>query len=546
MDADARSLVTGKVCPTCQTTYGPDIERCPQDNSLLAVVRRDPFIGKVIGDKYQIIEVLGTGGFSTVYRAEQSSLKRSVAVKILHAEFVDKPDKIRRFQNEAESISTLVHTNVASVYDYGVLSEGQPYLIMEYASGQTLADILDETPRLDSERAVDIFLQTCEGIAAAHAKGLIHRDIKPSNIVLTKADDGSERIKILDFGLAKVVADTDGQRENLTMTGEVLGTPAYMSPEQCMGTATDVRTDIYSFGIVMYEILSGKLPLVGDNSYEVMNKHIHETPVLLSKNESSIPPRLVRIVTKALQKDPDDRYQTIEELKDALSGVEPRISEELKSIIFSGGSKKLSKKKQALKRKVMLSVWAVALASIGFISLLTIEYFGTQHKQKVAEEYANKTFVFDCGPVRLEYPAIYEMQVNKNDTRSVMQFANRIGKLEFFELKELHEGGDAAEVAASQREQHKAYNHFFEVKPIDELDFGKDKKLHGYSTEFIYEAAFGLTRERHVYWGGRNNVWKFKTSTLVTKDEKIDALHSIILDTIEFRPGAELRIPPLK
>ncbi|MCC7527507.1 MAG: serine/threonine protein kinase [Candidatus Melainabacteria bacterium] len=540
MDADARSLVTGKVCPTCDLKFSPDLERCPEDNSFLAVVRRDPFIGRLIADKYKIVEILGMGGFSTVYKAEQTSLRRAVAVKILHAEFVDKPDKIRRFQHEAESISTLVHENVATVYDYGVLSEGQPYLVMEVAQGKTLAAILNESKPLDPERAVAIFLQACDGIAAAHSKGLIHRDIKPSNIVLTEVESGELHVKILDFGLAKVIADGDGQRENLTMTGEVMGTLAYMSPEQCLGTAMDVRTDIYSFGCVMYEVLSGQLPLIADTSYEQMNKHINEVPISLSKSGPSVPPRLVRIVSKSLQKDPDDRFENFQDLKDALLGVEPAISKEIKAILFSGGNAKLSKKKKSLKKKLLLSLWALALSSISLTGLLTFEQFDNMRKEGIEKQYSGKTAPFDCGTVAFDYPAIFEPVDKRIEDTVAQRFENRVDNGTYFELKYIKLNLDVPATAEYQRQHHKKiYPHFVEVKSIQRVDFGRHKLIHGYETEFVSDQSNGLRRERHVYWGTRGAVWKIKLNSPVTKDSKSERIYDIILDTVIFRPESK-------
>ncbi len=543
MDADARSLIIGKICPTCDFKYSPELERCPDDNSILAVIKRDPFIGKVIAEKYEIVEILGMGGFSTVYKAEQSSLRRAVAIKILHAEFVDKPDKIRRFQYEAESISTLVHTNVASIYDYGVLAEGQPYLVMELAPGKTLSAVLAETTVLPPERALEIFVQVCDGVAAAHKKGLIHRDLKPSNIVLLPAPDGTDLVKILDFGLAKVISGDGANRENLTMTGEVLGTPAYMAPEQCMGTAMDMRTDIYCFGCVMYETLSGKLPLVGDTSYEVMHKHINEAPISLSKSGPSVPPRLVRIVSKTLQKDPDDRFQSFEDLKDALQGVEPNISSEIKAILFSGSNVKLSKKKKALKKRILLSAWTLLLAFIGVGGLLLFEQMQETERVRIGQEYANKYAKYDDGVVSFDYPALFVKQPLKRDKLVVAHFVHRADPDVYFDLKHLNKDPkvtdkmDARECALYQRDGHTPYPHFTELKQIQDYNFGADNLLHGSETEFIHEEQYRTEyfRERQVYFGNPGAVYKIKIFYPLAEHDKYEKMFDIIFDTIRFK-----------
>ncbi|MDP3510879.1 MAG: serine/threonine-protein kinase [Candidatus Melainabacteria bacterium] len=545
MDLDSRSLVTGKVCPACNLKYSPEMERCPDDNSLLAVVRRDPFIGKLIADKYQIVEVLGMGGFATVYKAEQKGLRRSVAIKILHAEFVDKPDKIRRFQHEAESISTLVHPNVAAVYDYGVLPEGQPYLAMELAPGTTLSSVLAESKRFDSERALKIFLQACDGISAAHAMGLIHRDIKPSNILLDRAEDGSDTVKILDFGLAKVVSDEENNREHLTMTGEVLGTPAYMSPEQCTGGPIDFRTDIYSFGCVMYEVLSGRLPIEGDNSYEMMNKHINEAPLSLSKSGAAVPPRLVKIVNKALEKDPADRFESFDELKDALKGLQPGLTSELKEILFSGSNNRLSKRKRSLKRKILLSFWCSTLVASGFVGLLIYENHSKQLKQEIAARFGEKSERIDCGVISFQSPALYAPG-SAADKAVLLRLQSRIDPGSYIEFKHFADSPSVEACAKVQRRYHGTYKGFVEVMPISKFDFGKDKQIHGLNTEFLCERLGTIYRERHAYWGEGNSIWKLKVCTQETKDSKHEQVCDTAFNTAEYHPDKKFALPVLE
>lgn len=542
MDADANSLVTGKVCPSCGVKYSPEMDRCPVDNSLLAVVRRDPFIGKLIADKYKMVEILGSGGFSTVYKAEQQGLRREVAIKILHAEFVDQAEKIRRFQQEAESISTLVHTNVAAVYDYGVLMEGQPYLAMELVQGTTLAAVIAQSKTLPADRAVVIFLQACEGIAAAHATGLIHRDLKPSNIMLDTAEDGSDHVKILDFGLAKVISDDGAAREHLTMTGEILGTPAYMAPEQCMGAAMDRRTDVYSFGCVMYETLSGHLPVEGDNSYEMMNKHINEVPLSLSKVGVPVPPKLVRIVNKAMQKDPDDRYQDFAELKDALQGVEPALTKEFKDLIFSGSQTKLSKKKRSLKKKILLSAWTILLVAIAVIGVVEAFKAAVNHDKEIAEQFAKKITSVDCGILKFNYPAIF-LQTNANDYSVTFRLMHRILKSDFIDFKQLGGKRTASEWAENQRLRHQQYKHFVEVIPAQKFDFGKDKDIHGVVTEFCSDQFHGFTRERHVYFGEPPAVVKLKLSGEETQNSNFQEFCNTVLNSIEYFPELKFVAP---
>jgi serine/threonine protein kinase len=432
----------------------------------------------------------------------------------------------------------LVHPNVAAVYDYGVLPEGQPYLAMELAPGTTLSSVLSECKRFDSERALSIFLQACDGIAAAHAMGLIHRDIKPSNILLDKAEDGTETVKILDFGLAKVVSDEGASREHLTMTGEVLGTPAYMSPEQCTGGPIDFRTDIYSFGCVMYEVLSGRLPIEGDNSYEMMNKHINEAPVSLSKSGAAVPPRMVKIVAKALEKDPADRFEDFDDLKDALRGLEPGITAELKEILFSGSNTKLSKRKKSLKKKILLSFWCFVLLSISAVGLVYYEHRSKQMKQAIAAHFGEKIETIDCGVISFQSPALYA-PASVADKAVLLHVQSRIDPGSYIEFKHFSDSPTVEACARAQRKYHANYERFVEVMPIHQFEFGKDKKIHGLMTEFVCERAGFVFRERHAYWGDDKSIWKLKVCTQEVKNTKHDQICDTVFDTAEYRPGAK-------
>lgn len=315
--------VVSRFCPTCSREFGPDeqISSCPVDHSLLHVVTSDLMDKELINERYQIIGVIGEGGWSTVYKAKDIKLNRLVAVKLLHRHLVSSAEKVKRFQQEAESAAQLTHNNVVVTYDFGVLTDGQPYIVMEFLSGRSLNTLLMEEGRIPHKRLIDLLLPVCEGMHAAHEKGLVHRDLKPANIFVTRDKDGNEVVKVVDFGLAKVVETGQGlAAASLTETGATLGTPAYMSPEQCMGRLLDRRSDIYAIGCIMYEALSGEKAFTGETPFDCMLKHLNEPPIAFAAQPSpvSVPPSLERAVFRCLAKDPAHRFRTAKELSTEL------------------------------------------------------------------------------------------------------------------------------------------------------------------------------------------------------------------------------------
>ncbi len=314
--------VTAKICPSCSREFEAtgDLSLCPHDQTLLSLITDDPFIGKVIAGHYVVTDVLGQGGWSIVYRAQHQTIKnRQVAIKVLHSHLVRDKDKVLRFQREAEAAMSLKHPHVAAVFDYGILNEGQPFIVMEYLEGKSLEEVLQAEGKLAPERILRLAKQACEGLAGAHENRVVHRDVKPSNIFLVKDASGDEFVKVLDFGLAKILT-TDQSLPNLTQTGDTMGTPDYMSPEQCLGLALDERSDIYNLGYVLYEMFTGRKAVCGSNTFEAMNLHIYDSAIPFKEVDPKcqISVGLEAVVFKALAKNPDDRYQTILELRDAL------------------------------------------------------------------------------------------------------------------------------------------------------------------------------------------------------------------------------------
>lgn len=274
----------------------------------------DPLIGTIIGGRFQIEELLGTGGTSVVYKAKQLCVNRYVAVKTLQFQIGDRPSLGERFQREIDSLLTLNHPNIVTVYDCVFDDDDQPFIVMDYLRGRSLDRLILEEGHLPLEKFLTVILQIFSAVEHAHKKGIVHRDLKPGNIVLV--DDEMNFVKVVDFGLAKL--GEEGRK--ITRSGELWGSPPYMSPEQCIGEPVDERSDIYSLGAVMFEMLSGREPFTAATVYELIQKHLLASPPPIANGnpEISIPPQLERVVFKALSKNPDNRYQSIGELKSAV------------------------------------------------------------------------------------------------------------------------------------------------------------------------------------------------------------------------------------
>ncbi len=311
-----------KYCPRCEKKFETLWSKCPDDGHELEHEKVDPMIGQVFADQYEILSVLGAGGMSVVYRARHRLMDRVVAIKLLH----DDSDKlaIERFKHEAKAASSLKHQNIISIYDFGIVGD-QAYLVMDCLEGQNLSEILEDIHHLSVDRAVNIFRQTCMGLEHAHKNGILHRDMKPSNLVLVKGEDGSELVKIVDFGIAKLLPNAGQQQTRLTQTGDIFGSPLYMSPEQCQAKALDNRSDIYSFGCVMYETLTGVPPLRGDTAYDTMTMHVSQTPPAFNKvaPELNINKNLEALIFRCLEKKPEDRYQSVADLLQEMPTIQP-------------------------------------------------------------------------------------------------------------------------------------------------------------------------------------------------------------------------------
>jgi eukaryotic-like serine/threonine-protein kinase len=318
-------------CPVCHTEFegsprfcnkcGSNIESTRATNAPETELSTDAFIGQTIGGRYKIVRLLGEGGMGAVYLGEQNigGTLRKVAVKTLHLHLSNDPKIKQRFERECATVAELQHPNTIQLYDYGTTEEGILYMVMEFVQGESLASILEKKKTLDIPRTQHILQQICDALGEAHALGIVHRDLKPDNIVLTER--AKDWVKVLDFGIAKRSEAPDKEEAKLTQQGTVLGTPPYMSPEQFTGKAIDARSDIYSIGVMAYEMLAGTLPFTANTPWEWATQHmtVMPQPLVLTPSGAPLPPAMTAAIMQALAKDPAARFSTTKEFYDAFS-----------------------------------------------------------------------------------------------------------------------------------------------------------------------------------------------------------------------------------
>jgi len=304
---------------------------------------KDPFIGReILGGEYLVLEKIGTGGMGSVYKASQPAMNRMVAIKILHPKLANRKDLTSRFRREARAMSQLTHPNTVKVFVFGELEEdGSLYIVMEMLEGKNLNQAVRKDGPIPLDRAIAILIQVCGALQEAHELGIVHRDLKPENIFLAKQGGITDYPKVLDFGLAKV---TERQMQPgsliLTQEGMVFGTPEFMSPEQAQGKTLDARSDIYSLAVILYEVLTGKLPFSAKSPMEYIQKHVTEPIITLSERvpDKRFPPELDQVLARALSKKPEQRYQTAAEFADALRPFGGPVSQALPASLRPAGA----------------------------------------------------------------------------------------------------------------------------------------------------------------------------------------------------------------
>jgi eukaryotic-like serine/threonine-protein kinase len=317
-----------KECPACHRCYPDGVNHCSADGDALRFL----FAGEPLLDsRYQLERKIGHGGMGMVFKARHVFLKTTHAVKVILPDLVgNDPTLTTRFRQEAMAAAAIRHPHTVSVTDYGVIGGTTPYLVMEYVEGRSLHDLLTQQRRLPAALAVEIALAVCEGVAAAHRAGIVHRDLKPLNILLREGAPPREGVKVLDFGLAKIKSGELLGSFVAAQTQGLMGSPFYMAPEQWGDEDVDVRADIYSLGVILYQMMAGDVPFGGRSIPSIMNKHLTAVPVPLAERGAEVPAEVERIIRRALEKDPARRQQTVEELmtelREALAALSMRES----------------------------------------------------------------------------------------------------------------------------------------------------------------------------------------------------------------------------
>jgi serine/threonine protein kinase/Tfp pilus assembly protein PilF len=359
------SWIFGKASCKCRT---PRLNEDTKSNPRTSLANRLNGQDKkqlTFGDGYEVLELIGEGGMASVYKVRSKADASLFAIKMLKPDLAREPAAVLRFKQEVKAASKLAHPNLVATYELGETPDGIPFFVMDYVEGSNLSSVLQEGGRLDVERALDISIAMCEAMEHAHGKGLVHRDLKPSNVLVTVQGF----VKVVDFGIAKVLSTAStGNTVSLTQSGEVFGSPLYMSPEQCIGENSDERSDIYSLGCVMYELLSGKPPFEGANPIKIIFGHLNEKPTKFAKasigDGAKQQANLESIVFCCLEKRPKDRYQTVRDLlKDLVNVREGKAPSIARS---SPGMRR------SLLKRAAIFVGALGIAAIGYLGTTTL------------------------------------------------------------------------------------------------------------------------------------------------------------------------------
>jgi predicted Ser/Thr protein kinase len=319
-------------------------------------------VGETIAERYELEELVGTGGMSSVYRAHDTLLERYVALKVLHDQYTTDDEFVERFKREARAVAQLSHPNIVTVIDRGE-DDGHQFIVFEYIDGENLKERLVRKGRLSVREALELALQVARGLAVAHGHGVVHRDVKPQNVLL----NGDGQAKVTDFGIARTLT-VDG----VTQTGTVMGTSNYIAPEQASGQPVDVQTDVYSLGVVLYELLAGDVPFPGDNFVTIAMKHVNEPPPSLLEVRNDVPLQVAAAVDRALEKDPRERFPTMDafatELEACLATVDSPADVDTGETIVAGKPPPPPRRRP----RKQVSRWALGFAALGVLALAAV------------------------------------------------------------------------------------------------------------------------------------------------------------------------------
>ncbi len=337
------------------------IDGDPEDGGRHSGVSRaaDALIGIVVDRRYRVEALLGEGGMGLVYRVIHTELDKPLAMKVLRSANTRDEEVLARFRREAQSASNIGNEHIVDIIDFGTLPDGSTYFVMECLEGLDLIDTIDSVQRLPEGRAIHIARQICLALGAAHDAGIVHRDLKPENVFLVQRGGDQDFVKVLDFGIAKVANGA----HRLTKDGEVLGTPHYMSPEQCAGDGIDHRTDIYALGVLLYEMVTGHVPHDADTMMGILTKHMYDDPVSPTVRVSRLSRELERIIMRSLEKRPSQRYQTMKEMEAELGQLqaarEPFGSDAITLKLEAGPTRR-----RAYKTAIFLGISALVAGAI--------------------------------------------------------------------------------------------------------------------------------------------------------------------------------------
>jgi serine/threonine protein kinase len=374
------------ICPVCGSAFSSLTKFCPNDGQALFTTQA---ISMQLIPNYEFTGEIGSGGMGVVYKAMHVVLKKPVAIKVLPIHQLDK-NGIKRFQQEARAASLLRHDNLVTVSDCGVTVTGQPYMVMDFVDGKTLEKLLKERGSLPEAEALPLFEQICQAVEHAHGKGVLHRDLKPGNVMLVDCETGQPMVKVLDFGLAKILHGELKLTQGLTSTGEVFGSPLYMSPEQALGQDVDARSDIYSLACLMYETLTGAPPLQGASMMETFYKQIHEKAPSLSEGSlgKKFSAEWEEFIAKSLSKEPDKRFASVTEMRQELP-FPGRHTNRDSTVLASDAGRNSAKRP---KRTTIIMVSCAIPIMIG-VSMLTMHFLNPTEQSKIPTANKAKTEV---------------------------------------------------------------------------------------------------------------------------------------------------------